>query len=90
MGLSGNGETGLRMSTATQDAREVQRLRSEQKALDQIAERMASQFPELPADRIAHAIQGRYAEFDGSRIRDFVPVLVERSVRSDLAGSRLR
>ena len=79
---------GLRMSTALQDATTDQRLRSEQKALDQIAERLATRFPDLPADAIAHAVQGRYAEFEGSRIRDFVPVLVERSVRADLSGTR--
>jgi hypothetical protein len=43
------------------------------------------QFPELSAEHIARAIQGRYDEFEGSRIRDFVPVLVERSVRAELA-----
>lgn len=74
------------MSTATQDATPATRLKAEQKALDQIAERMAAQFPDTPADRIVDAIQDRYAEFDGSRIRDFVPVLVERSVRADLSG----
>jgi hypothetical protein len=79
---------GLRMSTALQDATTVQRHRSEQKALEQIAERLATRFPELAADTIVHAIQGRYAEFEGSRIRDFVPVLVERSVRADLTGAR--
>lgn len=78
---------GLRMSTALQDATTGQRRRSEQKALDQIAERLAARFPELPADTITHAVQGRYAEFEGSRIRDFVPVLVERSVRADLSGA---
>lgn len=79
---------GLRMSTALQDATTDQRLRSEQKALDQIAERLATRFPDVPADTIALAVQGRYAEFEGSPIRDFVPVLVERSVRADLSGTR--
>ena len=72
------------MSTAL-DQSQVQRERTERMALDHIAERMADQFPELPAETIARAIQGRYVEFAESPIRDFVPVLVERSVRSDLA-----
>jgi hypothetical protein len=69
------------MSTATQDRRE-------QAALDQIADRMAVQFPELSAEEIARTIHGRYEQFDGSAIRDFVPVLVERSVREQLAEQR--
>ena len=63
------------MSTATQTA-QTQRERAERTALEQIAERMVKQFPELPQDEVVRAIQGRYAEFEGSRIRDFVPVLV--------------
>jgi len=70
------------MSTAT--ATQTERNRAERAALHQIAERMVKQFPELPQDDVVRAIQGRYAEFEGSRIRDFVPVLVERSVRADL------
>jgi hypothetical protein len=73
------------MSTATQAA---QRERAERAALEQIADRLVTQFPELPHDDIVRAIQGRYAEFEGSRIRDFVPVLVERSVRSELSERR--
>jgi hypothetical protein len=74
------------MSTATHDAEPSLRARKEQAALDQIADRMAAQFPELSGEEIARAIQGRYQEFDGSAIRDFVPVLVERSVRDQLAA----
>jgi len=70
----------------TLDAQDTHRERTEIAALEQIAERMAVQFPQLPTAMIAATIQGRYAEFDNSPIRDFVPVLVERSVRSDLAG----
>ena len=47
-------------------------------------------FPTVAPDAITGAIHDRYAQFDGIRIRYFVPVLVERSVRADLAaGSRL-
>jgi hypothetical protein len=69
------------------DGAQARRHRVEQAALSRIADRMAAQFPELPAADIHLAIQGRYAQFEGSPIRDFVPVLVERSVRADLTGA---
>jgi hypothetical protein len=40
--------------------------------MDGLAERLAKQFPELPADEIAHAIRGQYEGFDNSPIRDFI------------------
>ena len=70
------------MSTAL--ALGTDRRRAEQKALEQIAERVAQQFPDLPRQQIAEAVRGHYAQFDASRIRDFIPVLVERAVRDDL------
>jgi hypothetical protein len=73
-------------STSTEQARQAHKQRAEREALDKIAERLCTQFPELPAERIVFTIQGRYSEFEGSRIRDFVPVLVERAVRADLSG----
>ena len=73
-------------STSTEQARQAHKRRAEREALDKIAERLATQFPELPAERIVSTIQGRYAELEDSRIRDFVPVLVERAAKSDLSG----
>lgn len=64
----------------------------EAEAIEQVTARLRTQFPEVPAADIDALVHGRYAELDGSKIRDFVPVLVERGVRSDLAkripGSR--
>ena len=74
-------------ATSTQEAQAAHRAQSERVALDKIAERLATQFPELPAEAITSAIQGRYSAFDDSSIRDFVPVLVEHSVREKLAAS---
>lgn len=75
------------MNISPQDRHQAHRERAETAALAKIAERIAGQFPELSAEEIDRAIQARYAEFEGSRIRDFVPVLVERQVRRDLGTS---
>ena len=47
-------------------------------ALRKVTERLRTQFPELPEARVDAIVQGRYEQFDGRPIRDFVPVLVER------------
>jgi len=64
------------------------RLHAEEKALDALIRRLMEQFPEVDQEQIVRAVHGRYEQFEDSRIRDFVPVLVERSVRADLTGAR--
>ncbi len=64
---------------------QIDNRRREAIAMEHIAQRLAERFPTVPADTIASAIHDRYARFEGSRVRDFVPVLVERSVKHELA-----
>lgn len=66
------------------------RSRSEEAAIVSLVERLAAQFPELSEEEIARAVHGRYEQFDDSRVRDFVPVLVERAVRRDVFGDAPR
>jgi hypothetical protein len=73
------------MSTTTRHDLEQHRERGEAAALAHVKDRIAERFPAVPPPVIETAIQRRWAEFDGSRVRDFVPILVERSVRADLA-----
>ena len=49
-----------------------------------VIERLTSQFPEVPRERIQEAVRGEYEDYDNSEIRDFVPILVERAVCTDL------
>lgn len=60
---------------------------SEQVALTQLEIRLSSAFEYIPADRIQSAMRSAHARFDDSRIRDFVPLLVERRVRAELANA---
>lgn len=53
-------------------------------AMRRLMERLTQVFPEVPEADIARAVEGRYHDFDDSPVRDFVPVLVERSVRQHL------
>jgi hypothetical protein len=58
--------------------------RGEAESVSQVVHRLRQQFPELPNEAIDDAVNGRYVEFDGRPIRDFVPILVERAVLADL------
>jgi len=63
------------------------RLHAEEKALDALIRRLMEQFPEVEQEQIVRAVHGRYEQFEDSRIRDFVPVLVERAVRTEIVAS---
>jgi hypothetical protein len=57
----------------------------EEVAIDQLTERLHQRFPALPAERIDLTVQVHYHQFDGSSIRDFVPIFVERNAVEDLS-----
>ncbi|WP_458315927.1 three-helix bundle dimerization domain-containing protein [Mycolicibacterium brisbanense] len=58
----------------------------EQEALADIRARLVQEFPEvMPADLDA-AIGHAYDHFKASRVRDFIPLFVEKYVRDVLAG----
>ena len=58
---------------------------SEQVALTQLEDRLSSVYVDIPPDRIQAAMRSAHARFEDSKIRDFVPLLVERRVRAELA-----
>lgn len=60
----------------------------EQAAMKQLEERLTSKYADLPAERVSAAVQNARARFDQSPIRDFVPLLVERRVRAELADAQ--
>jgi hypothetical protein len=60
---------------------------SEQLLIAEIERRLTSKYAQLPPDQISSAIQNAHARFEQSPIRDFVPLLVERRARAELAGA---
>ncbi|MET0474049.1 MAG: hypothetical protein ABW001_05360 [Mycobacterium sp.] len=58
---------------------------SEQAAIARLEQRLTTMYSALPADRISTAVRAARARFDDSPVRDFVPLLVERRVRAQLA-----
>lgn len=59
---------------------------SEQDVLAQIEHRLRLEFPNAAPTAVSAAVQQALAEFDSSRIREFVPLFVEKKVRRQLAG----
>jgi hypothetical protein len=61
---------------------------SEAVLLAEVERRLAGTYADLPPDRISSAVQKAQAQFEQSPIRDFVPLLVERRARAELASTR--
>ncbi|WP_213932156.1 three-helix bundle dimerization domain-containing protein [Rhodococcus sp. B50] len=54
--------------------------------IQQVIERLVIRYPLVPPDDIERAVHSVYLRFATSRIRDFVPLLVERAVKRELTG----
>ncbi|MGW9632130.1 three-helix bundle dimerization domain-containing protein [Agromyces sp. NPDC055520] len=56
----------------------------EARAVGEVIDRLVGRFPDLPRDRIAAVVEAAHVELEGNPIRDFVPVLVERTAKQRL------
>ena len=59
----------------------------ERAQIDAVQRRLAQKYAEMPHDRVVAVVQQVYARFTQSTLRDFVPLLVERRAREELARS---
>ena len=57
---------------------------SEVRAVEELINRLAARFADVPADTVRQIVNASWDRFTGTPIRDFVPVLVERSARERL------
>lgn len=62
----------------------------EQRALQNVVERVGERHPDVGRATIADLVRGRAAEFEGRPIRNFVPLLVEGGVLGDLRSGPSR
>jgi hypothetical protein len=53
-----------------------------------VQRRLAKKYAALPIDHIAAVVQHAYAQFQSSRVRDFLPLLVERRAEEELEELR--
>jgi len=56
----------------------------ERRALAEVVDRLFDRFPDLSEDRVRAVVTATHQKFEGMRIRDFVPILVERHAREQL------
>jgi hypothetical protein len=56
----------------------------EDRAIDEVVSRLSERFPTVSPERIAVVVDEELHRFDGGRVRDFVPVLVERAAKKRL------
>ncbi|MEE3850762.1 DUF3562 domain-containing protein [Gordonia sp. LSe1-13] len=56
----------------------------EQRVLDEVAGRIQAAYPNRSPDEVRHTFDTVVRDFDTARVRDFVPLLVERRVRASL------
>ncbi len=58
----------------------------ERAQIEAVQRRLAQKFAQLPHTDIAAVVEHTYGRFDQCALRDFVPLLVERRAREELAG----
>lgn len=62
-------------------------MRQEERAvIDDIARRLTAKHAAFPLDHIAGVVQQAYARFHSSRVREFIPLLVERHADGELSA----
>jgi hypothetical protein len=61
---------------------------SESASIEEVRERLTGRFMHLPPDQISAAVTDAFARFEHSKVRDFVPLLVERRASKELLGHK--
>lgn len=59
---------------------------SEQTIVDQLVERLTRRYPKVAAGTVDEVVNQNYARFDGRPVRDYIPLLVERRAKQQLAS----
>jgi hypothetical protein len=57
----------------------------EKTAIEQLVDRLKQNYPDVSADTIVTVVHQNHARFHGRPVRDFVPLLVERGAKRELA-----
>jgi hypothetical protein len=60
---------------------------NEERVVHKVVDTLTGEFPQLPTDHLASVVRESVSEFSGRPVRDFIPVLVTKKVRSRLRGS---
>jgi hypothetical protein len=58
-------------------------------AFEDLQARLVQQFPDVPVSLVEAVVQRWIQSFDGARVTLYLPILVERASRDELARSRV-
>jgi hypothetical protein len=58
--------------------------------LEQVVEKLAERYPDQSRETLRDAVEEAHLHFSGSKVQDFLPVLIERRVRASLRESPSR
>ena len=56
----------------------------ERERINGVERRLAEKYAALPVDHVSAVVRAAYAEFQSSRVRDFIPLLVQRRADEEL------
>ncbi|MFD6059608.1 three-helix bundle dimerization domain-containing protein [Rhodococcus wratislaviensis] len=54
--------------------------------IEQVIDRLERRFPDVPRASIEQVVHSAHAHFATGKVRDFVPLLVERAAREKIRG----
>jgi hypothetical protein len=58
---------------------------SEQQIIDEVAGRLVDVYADVEPSQVSRIVNEEYARFNASRIRDFIPLFVERNAKAELS-----
>jgi hypothetical protein len=89
--VGGHGVTGCQLTPPAQVDRRVNGSQnlgvielSEQTIIEHLVVRLTDRYPAISESTVASVVHDVHARFEGRPLRDFVPLLVERTARSEL------
>jgi hypothetical protein len=57
---------------------------SEQTVIEQVVARLVSRYPAISESTVASVVRDVHSRFEGRPLRDYIPLLVERTAKSEL------
>jgi hypothetical protein len=57
---------------------------TEERVIDQLADRLVPIYPAIEPDQVSRVVDEEYTRYEGSPIRDYIPLLVERHAKEEL------
>jgi hypothetical protein len=57
---------------------------SEQTVIEQVVARLTSRYPAMSESAVAGVVRDVHSRFEGRPLRDYIPLLVERTAKSEL------